>query len=205
MYLRKDQWKILYFAIIAVIFYSIIFISQKNYEFMIYIVEILFFLFLIIITNEKMDYPNYVLWGLTIWAIFHMSGGALYFGGKRLYDLILLPIAGAPYHIFRYDQFTHLFGFAVATLVMYHLLKPNFKKNFNAWISISIVVIMAGTGAGALNEVIEFLTTVVAPSTGVGGYINNSLDLVFNLLGAICAMVFLIYKEKEKVSNVSKK
>mgnify|MGYP001563090275 CR=1 FL=1 len=78
---------------------------------------------------------------------------------------------------------------------MYHLIKSLLKPN-HKWIAVSIVVVMAGLGVGALNEVIEFLVTVIVPSTGVGGYENTSLDLVADLLGALIALIVIRIKEK---------
>lgn len=31
-------------------------------------------------------------------------------------------------------------------------------------------------------------------NTNVGGYVNNSLDLIFNLIWAICAMTFILLR-----------
>ncbi|MBI4831526.1 MAG: DUF2238 domain-containing protein [Candidatus Lindowbacteria bacterium] len=137
-----------------------------------------------------MNYPNDVLWGLTLWALLHMSGGGLYIGGVKLYEIILVPISNE-YEIFRYDQFVHIVGFGVATLVMYHLVRPLLKPDVNSSAALSIVVVMAGLGVGALNEIIEFTATVLVPETGVGGYVNTSLDLVSDLLGAILALVVI--------------
>jgi len=52
---------------------------------------------------------------------------------------------------------------------------------------------MAGLGVGALNEIIEFIIAQIVPETGVGGYLNTSLDLVSNLIGAILAMLYIKY------------
>ena len=137
-----------------------------------------------------MDYPNGVLWGLTAWGLLHMSGGGLYVGKIKLYEIILIPVS-EKYHIFRYDQFVHIVGFGVATLVMYHLLKPLLRPGLDRWTALSIVVVMAGLGVGALNEIVEFAATVVVPETGVGGYTNTSLDLVSDLVGAVFAMIII--------------
>ncbi|MGA1876005.1 MAG: DUF2238 domain-containing protein [bacterium] len=157
-----------------------------------YIGVIIIFLLLIVATNNKVHYPNEILWGLTIWALLHMAGGGLYIRGIKLYEIILLPISRT-YSIFRYDQFVHIVGFGVATLLMYHLIKPSLSGQ--KWIALSIVIVMAGLGVGALNEIIEFLATVCVPETGVGGYINTSLDLVADLIGAIMAMIFIKISE----------
>ena len=194
MYLRKNQIPIVVVNVLLLVVFTFIFMMRKNYEFMFYICEIIFFLLIIIASNRKVQYPNDILWGLTAWVAMHLSGGGLYVGGTKLYDVILIPLSDA-YKILKYDQVVHAFGFAVATLVMYQLLKLQLKDGPRAWISISILVVMAGLGAGALNEIIEFSATVIASSTGVGGYINNALDLVFNLVGAIVALIFIRLRE----------
>ena len=81
------------------------------------------------------------------------------------------------------------------------ILKPLLKTDLNKWISLSIIIVMAGLGVGALNEIIEFMATVLIPQTGVGGYINTSLDLVADLFGSLGALVYLWIKEKNPHSN----
>jgi len=190
MLLKKGQLPILLVNVCMLMVFTAFYVSRQNYEFMIYIGVILFFLVLIIATNKKVDYPNGVLWGLTLWALLHMSGGSLFLGGTRLYEIMLLPLSDT-YPVLRYDQFVHVVGFGVATLVMYHLVRPLLKVDLRRWTALSIVVLMAGLGVGALNEIIEFLATVIIPETGVGGYVNTSLDLVADLAGAILALIVI--------------
>jgi len=197
MKLRKSQKPILAFNIAFLSCFTLLFLSRENYEFVLYIAVITFFLILILLTNDKVNYPDDILWGLSLWGFLHMTGGGIKVGGKIVYELILVDI-NKSYGIFRYDQFVHIVGFAVATLLMYHLIKPLLKDNIEKWTALSIVIIMAGLGVGALNEIIEFAATVLVPETGVGGYINTSLDLVADLIGAIIAMAIIIRKEKTK-------
>lgn len=192
MLLKKGQLLILLLNMAAIIFFTIYFIGKENYEFLLYIGVIIFFLVLILATNKKVNYPNTILWGLTIWALLHMAGGALYFNGIRLYEIILIPLSQT-YQIFRYDQFVHMVGFGVATFVMYSLIQNKIGRN-KGYVSIGIVIVMAGLGMGALNEIIEFLATVITPETGVGGYLNTSLDLVSNLIGAVIAWIIIYLK-----------
>ena len=196
MLIKKGQLPILIVNIIAIIIFSVIFASRQNYEFLIYIGVIIFFLLVIVFTNNKINYQNSVLWGLTFWSVLHMSGGGLFIQGKKLYEFTLIQIVGEPYNIFKYDQFVHIVGFGVATIVIYHLLKPLLKDKLNKWVSLSIVVVMAGLGVGALNEIVEFVATIIVPDTGVGGYINTSLDLVSDLIGAVVAIIYILIKEK---------
>jgi uncharacterized membrane protein YjdF len=192
--LKRGQQPIFLFNMAAIIIFSAIFISRLNLEFMFYVAIIIFFLFVIVLTNHRVDYSLHVLWGLSLWALMHMSGGAVFIGGTRLYDIILIPLIGEPYLIFKYDQLVHIIGFGVATVAMYQLLKPSIGKGH--WISLSIVIIMAGLGVGALNEIIEFVASVAVPESGVGGYYNTSLDLVSDLVGAIIAAIYLFLVEK---------
>ncbi len=194
--IKKGQLPILLVNIITLICFSILFVRRQNYEFLLYVGVIIFFLVLILLTNRKVNLPNNVLWGLTAWSLLHMAGGGLYIGGKKIYELILIPLVGDPYYIFRYDQFVHIVGFGAATLAMYALLKPSLRENLNRWVSVGIVVVMAGLGVGALNEIVEFLATVLVPETGVGGYINTSLDLVADVVGAVIAMVYIRLHDK---------
>ena len=198
MFLKKSQIPILIFTLIYLIIFVMIFYSRKNYEFIMYVGVIILFFFLILFTNKKISYSNIVLWGLSIWGLLHMSGGGILFnnGTKRLYEMILIPLSST-YPIFRYDQFVHIIGFGVATLVMFVLIKPKLKKPIEKWVSLSIIIIMAGLGVGALNEIIEFSATVLVPETGVGGFINTSLDLVSDLIGAVLAMVYILIKKGE--------
>ena len=196
MQLKKGQLPILVVHGIVLVIFTIIFVSRKNYEFIAYVGVILTAMFLILYTNDRVDYPNSLLWGLTLWSIMHMSGGGIFIGGKKLYGLMILNIVGEPYSILRYDQLVHMIGFAVATLLMYTLIRPVLKEE-HKWAALSVVIVMAGLGMGASNEIIEFIMTVVAPETGVGGYINTSLDLVSNLVGALIAMVLIYFKEKK--------
>src|SRR3989344_4991216 len=144
MYLKKDQISILIVNIVLLFFFIILFFLRKNYEFILYIGVIIFFAIIIIATNKKVKYPNYILWGLTLWALLHMAGGGIYIQEKKLYELILLPLS-TTYSIFKYDQFVHIIGFGVSTLLMHHLLKPSLKTT-QRWISLSIVIVMAGLG-----------------------------------------------------------
>ena len=198
MLIKKSQILILIFVLIYLIGSLFVFVSRENYEFLMYVAVIVFLFFVILLTNKKVNYPNFVLWGLSIWGLLHMLGGGLLLKGgtTRLYELILIPLSNT-YPILRYDQFVHLFGFGVATLIMFVLLKPFLKYPIKKYTSISILVIMAGFGVGALNEMIEFTATVLVPNTGVGGFINTSLDLVADFIGAVLAMIYIRIKKGE--------
>jgi len=142
-----------------------------------------------------MKFPSYILWGMTGWSLLHMAGGGIFIKGVKLYATMLITLVGEPYNILKYDQFVHAYGFAIATMIVFALLKPSLSRLGTRNIPIIIVLLAGGLGFGALNEIIEFFAVVIAPSTGVGGYYNTALDLVFNAIGSGMAVVFIYFKE----------
>ncbi|MCF7910351.1 DUF2238 domain-containing protein [Candidatus Pacearchaeota archaeon] len=196
-FLKKGQLIILITLIASLLIFSIIALNSKNYEFVLYIGVILFFFFLILLTNHKHNVSNGVLWGLVLWAILHMSGGLLYIGGEKIYAKVLInlfTVGGEA--IFRYDQLVHVIGFGIATLVVYDLTKNYFNKKTN-WKVLSVILVLAGMGIGVVNEILEFIAVLILPETGVGGYYNTLLDLISNTIGAIIAVSWLNWKRKK--------
>jgi uncharacterized membrane protein YjdF len=195
MLLTSDKIKpghivLLIINICLLLAFGTVFLLRKNYEFVIYVGVIIVCLALIYLTFLKVRYSTATLLGLTIWSLMHMAGGAVYINNVRLYDIILIPLSQT-YPILRYDQVVHIFGFAAATLTMFDLLRPLLKENLQHFVALSVVVVMAGLGVGAFNEIVEALVSAIVPSSGVGGYLNTALDLISDLIGAALAMVFI--------------
>lgn len=137
-----------------------------------------------------------VLWGLSLWGLLHMAGGLVpvpaswpIHGDIRvLYSWWLIP------GWLKYDQVVHAYGFAVTTLVCWQGLKAIVCANsgledLRPTPGMLTLCAAASMGFGALNEVIEFMATLMVPKTNVGDYVNTGWDLVFNLLGAVGAAV----------------
>jgi len=59
-----------------------------------------------------------------------------------------------------------------------------------------ILCMAGGMGFGALNEVVEFIATLVLPDTNIGDYTNIGWDLVANLVGASVAAVAIAFKHR---------
>jgi len=206
MFLKKGQLPIVIVNAILILIFGIISLRRENYEFIAYIVVIVFFFALILSTNKKNNLSNGILWALTLWAFLHMFGGIVRIGDGVAYKLILIKIIEtSEFTILRYDQAVHALGFGVATMVGYSLLKPYLNSVTN-WKVVSVFLVLIGMGAGALNEIIEFMAVLYFPETGVGGYYNNSWDLVFNGLGAVIAVIWInIKRRKENNLEYAKK
>lgn len=166
------------------------FIARRNAEFLIYLGVIVFFLSLIGATRNRVDYTLASLTGLTVWAALHLAGGGIPVRGGVLYNVILIPLS-ENWPVLRYDQLVHIWGFGAATLVMADVLRTAAADLRRHPAATGVVLVMAGLGVGALNEIVEFLVTLAVPESGVGGYINTSLDLCADLIGALLALICL--------------
>jgi uncharacterized membrane protein YjdF len=163
-----------------------IFLRRGNLEFLLYAATLTVLIALVQHGDRRFDYPAGVKWSFLAWLVMHMCGGHVHLGGTRLYDVILLPLAGAPYHILRYDQFVHLFCYltigGLLRAPVERLAAPGAPS-----VLLRLLVLLAALGVGALNEIVEFAAVVLFRAAGVGDYWNNALDNVFNALGALAA------------------
>ncbi|MBP9856233.1 MAG: DUF2238 domain-containing protein, partial [Candidatus Pacebacteria bacterium] len=180
-----QKWFLIIFNLAYVLGFGAYYLLSGNYEFVWYVAVLVFFFILVLATWHRAKFDSVILWGLSIWGLLHMAGGGLKVGDGVLYSLHLIPIIGSgDAYILKFDQVVHFFGFAVATLVVYHLLKPYLNSQTN-WKVVYPLIIAAGMGLGVLNEIVEFMAVVIFPNTGVGGYYNPAIDLIFNTFGSI--------------------
>jgi len=193
--MKKELWSILIAHTLIVLSFTVFYLARGNYEFMIYIGVILGLTLLVFFSNKKFKYSTGLLWALVIWSLLHLCGGGVRIGDGTLYQLMIVPLSDV-YPVFRFDQLVHAYGFGVAAFVIYTLLKPFTKTKAKDSAAICIVIVMGAIGFGALNEIIEFSATVVMPKTGVGDYVNNALDQVFNFIGALIALFMIRFRGK---------
>ena len=191
--MKKEHIALLLINVALVLGFGLLFLTRLNYEFIIYVGVIIFVLCLIGITIKRVDYTLGALVGLTVWSALHLAGGGVTIGEGRLYDVMLIRLS-ATYPIWRYDQLVHIWGFGAATLVAFSLLAGSLKKPVEHPVALAIVLVMAGLGMGALNEILEFVVSMCVPQSGVGGYMNTSLDLCADLIGAILGLVYIRFR-----------
>lgn len=182
--------------LLIILFFLVFFLLRGNYEFIVYAATVGILVFIIEKTDKIFNYSSFAKWGFNLWLFLHFSGGAFKIAGTRLYDKVLIPIIGEPYNILKYDQLIHGYCYFIITMFIYAIVMKISDKKANKFL-VSFIVVLAGSSIGAINEIIEF-STVVFFNAGeaVGGYINNALDLVFNLIGAILAVLIIKLKEK---------
>jgi len=166
-----------------------------NLEFLWYVLVLLIFIGIIGGTVKRTRFSPAMLWALSFWGFLHMMGGGILINGKVLYAFVIIPFSlSGDFSILRFDQVVHFYGFAMATVAMFYLLKPVVSENGTEGRTL-LLAFLAGMGLGAGNEIVEFIAVLAFPDTNVGGYYNTMLDLVFNMMGALTAIA-LIYLRK---------
>ncbi len=206
MALTRHHWIILIFTLAYVSLAGFFFVRAGNYEFLWYIAVLLFFTAVVCVTFKVSHLPYWLLWLLSLWGLIHMLGGGYRIDDHVLYAHIIIPIFsdGGEFTILKFDQIVHAFGFGVtAVLVRYLFLRdvPKIIRPF--WVG--VIAVCVAMGMGTVNEIVEFIAVLASPNTGVGGYYNTSLDMVFNALGAIIGVLSAeVYSRFHKIRLVEK-
>lgn len=202
MLLTRREWPVLIFNLIYVPAFAAMSLRELNFEFLMYVGVVAAVAGIVLWKQRRIRFDLSILWGLTVWGLLHLAGGNLHIDGDVLYNHMLIELVPAPYHVLRYDQVVHVFGFAVATLVCHHLLRPYLRVGITGWRTLSMLIVLMGSGFGAINEVLEFVASVTVPETNVGGYENTSIDLVCNLIGGLLAVTWLAWRRRASVQRV---
>ena len=192
MLLNRREWPILVVNAVYLTVFTRIAVSRGNTEFLLYVAIVLLAAGVILWRQRTLRIEIWILWGLTVWGLTHMAGGLIRVGDGVLYDVVLLPIVQrGELVVLRFDQCVHTLGFGVATCLCHHVLCGNLKSDARRGFGFWVLIVLMGCGVGAVNEVVEFIAVLIMPETGVGGYENTMLDLVFNAIGAVVATAWL--------------
>lgn len=164
-----------------------------NGEFIFYIIVMIVLASAIIAVHRSVGLSTGLLWCLAVWGMFHMAGGLVSLpdgwsgdGSLRVfYNWWIIP------ERLKYDQVVHAYGFAITTWLCWQALCGGVQQRYDQVLEPSLGLLTlcaaAGMGFGALNEVIEFIATLIMEETNVGGYVNTGWDLVSNLVGVVAA------------------
>ncbi|APX23636.1 MAG: DUF2238 domain-containing protein [Rhodobacteraceae bacterium] len=190
--LQRGEAAVALFTIAYVAGFTAWFLLRGNYEFVVYVVTMLVLIALVGRSLRTTNYPLPMLWALSAWGLLHMAGGGVPVGDTVLYSAQVVPLTpqNGEMTLLKYDQLVHAYGFGVTAWVLWHLLRHHYPMLAGSR-TILVYPALAAMGLGAVNEMIEFAAVLSVPETNVGGYLNTALDLVFNALGAVLAMVFV--------------
>lgn len=169
--------------IVLLVLFILAALLRQNYEFLFYASTLIVIIGALFAFDRSFNFSGLALWGFNGWLLMHLAGGMAQIDGVRLYDVMLLELVGAPYDILKYDQFVHVYCYVVMAMLVWQALSQLMPARKTS--ALLVFTILAASGIGGLNEVIEFSAVVIVGSTGVGDYTNTALDLVANLLGAV--------------------
>lgn len=160
-----------------------------------YLVVVAILMIIVVRLDLHFDLGNGVLWALAAWGLVHMAGGIVPLDDERT-----LYSAEVGIEFIRYDRLVHAFGFGAATLACGKVLRHWLPGQRIDWTPAGLVI-LAGMGVGAINEMVEFLATLVFEETNVGGFDNTGWDLVFDLIGAFSAGAWLHWRSRSPIKS----
>ena len=189
--ITKERILILLATLAYIIGFSIWFLRNGNIEFLWYVAVMIGLLVFVAHSLRYSRLPNSLLILLSIWGFMHMAGGGVMVGDHVLYRQLLIPIFDGQqdFLILKYDQFVHLYGFGVAAACIHWLIRSRAPSVRAIWRG--LLAALTAMGLGVVNEIVEFAAFLVLDETGVGGFYNLQLDLVFNTLGAALTVIGL--------------
>ena len=142
--------------------------------------------------------PGPLAAGLAIAAIATLAGGLINVGQNVLFNASVGPYSKmAGTHLLQYDHLTHAYvSFVVVFACWVMLAAPHAGADNRR--ELVLLAAVAALGLGALNEMVEFLTTLAHHGAHVGGYWNTGWDLVCNFIGAGAAgLIIAISQARE--------
>jgi len=189
----RGAWSALAFALAYTLASVPVALASGNNEFLFYIVVMAVLGAAVAWVHIRVRLTGATLWALSVWGVLHMAGGLVPLPAgwpasadtRVLYNLWLIPDR------LKYDQVVHAYGFAVTTWVCWQGLRTATRDTVRPTFGVLGLCAAAGVGFGAMNEVVEFVATLLLPKTNVGGYENTGWDLVSNAVGATFAAVLI--------------
>lgn len=181
----KGRVLVLAFTLLYIAAAGVYFFLTGVAEFTLYLAVLLALVALVAFTLKFTKLPTWSLWLLSVLGLLHALGGGVKVAGDVLYNFVLIPIVNGGDEgitLWRFDQLVHPYGTAVAALIIYYFLACRSQMP-RRWIG--LIAALAAMGLGAVNEVVEFSTTLLFENTNVGGYDNTALDLCSNLVGSV--------------------
>lgn len=181
----RKQFLFAYVLVAALALWSAV---AGNYEFLIYTAVSIFLVVILHRGDKRFHFGGAALWGFNLWLVLHILGGLWPVGDGVLYSLVLIDLVGEPYSVLKYDQVVHTYCYFIVALLLWQVMAHALVRSSFALLAGATV--LAATGVGGLNEIVEFIATVVVPETNVGGYENTAIDLLSNFVGACLAVPF---------------
>lgn len=169
------------FITIIIFLATIGFLDRKEYNF-IYNSLVIYFGYLLLIYFEykkKFKLKNYIKVLVIITALLHNIFG-------QYFDF---------YTTKWFDKALHLFGTFSFALFSYSILNLNSGISCESRIFTFTMIVSIGISVGVFLENIEFILDAMLKTENQHGLKDVNLDLVFNVIGAVFAGLFAVFKK----------
>lgn len=166
---------------------------RRDFEFLLYLAVMSVIIIAVLAVYRRAGLSCALLWQFSFWGLLHMIGGLTPIPDawhavdttSVVYNWRIIP------GYLKYDQLVHGYGVGLTTWLVWQALSSRVRDHDGGPLrptpGMLAVCATAGMGFGALNEVVEFIATLILPSTNVGDHINTGWDLVSNFVGATVA------------------
>ena len=185
--IKKSEWVLILFNLLYIVAFTIYYVARQNYEFMVYIGVLVLLFAVVFAIQRRVKFPVLILWMLSVWGLLHMLGGGVHLAdGTVLYRWIPIELyqgVDSEFVLLKFDQILHFYIYFVMSFVLAHLVRNKVRGMKPLYVG--LFVALASMGLSVINELIEFGAVLFLGKTGVGGYYNTLLDLLFNTLGAV--------------------
>jgi hypothetical protein len=194
--ISRAEWGVVAFTLfyMGVSFASAV--VRQNSEFVYYLAVMGVLIAVVCLIHWRIRLHPMSLWGMSIWGLAHMAGGLVEvphtwpINGDThvLYNWQII------HRLLKYDQLVHAYGFGLVTWICWQGLSRIFASRglpIRPTLGLLVICSAGGMGFGALNELVEFVATLILAGTNVGGYENTGWDLVANLAGCILASTMI--------------
>lgn len=146
--------------------------------------------------HRKLPLTRSLMWAFSGWGLLHMAGGLLPEprggAGSLLYNWWLVP------GYLRFDHVVHAYGFGICTWLCWHGMSRSLHRADGSPLrptaGVLAICVAFGLGLGALNEMVEFITTRLRPGTNIGDFENTGWDLVSNLAGTLVVAALIRWR-----------
>ncbi len=188
---------VMLFTLIYILTFSYYSFLRGNIEFVFYSFLLLLLLNIGIYIHKKVQLPEFIVIGLSLFGLLHILGGNIDIKEIRLYDMEFF------YGIIRYDNIIHVIGSSLVVLVLNVIFFFIVEKNQKIILPLYyFALFLMALGTGVLNEIIELMAVVFFNAQNqVGDYFNNAVDLVFDSVGALLAILMIDFYRRYKKSK----
>ncbi len=182
---------ILYFILVYIVFFGFFSLLERNTEFFYYSIVFFFCFFILSALHKRVRFPAFLLLMIAVYGLMHFIGGLFSLHDYRIYDL--------HFFIIGYDNVVHTIAAFILTVLGYSILEPGLNDMIKGRrVYFGLLLVLFGFGIASFGEIVELIGVILFNVHGVGNYLNNAWDLVYNFIGATIGSIIVVRHHWQK-------